>query len=121
MSLQWEGEDVDAAAARRAAAERAALLEAAGSHRVDVDDPRGVGDLGAGVIGVGRDATACDIGDEVIVSPGTGDDGRCGVDARTASISPSSMRWPRSLTWKSVRPRYSSSPPPVKRTRSPVR
>ena len=27
------------------------------------------------------------------------------------SISPSSMRWPRSLTWKSVRPRYSSSPP----------
>ncbi len=43
----------------------------------------------------------------------------------TASISPSSMRWPRTLTWKSVRPMYSSSRAcpvaRVQRTRSPVR
>ncbi|SLG99821.1 Uncharacterised protein [Mycobacteroides abscessus subsp. abscessus] len=37
------------------------------------------------------------------------------------SISPSSMRRPRSFTWKSVRPRYSSSPSAVQATRSPVR
>jgi hypothetical protein len=37
------------------------------------------------------------------------------------SISPSSMRKPRTFTWKSIRPKYSSSPSPVQRTRSITR
>ncbi len=42
--------------------------------------------------------------------------------ARNAlSISPGSMRKPRTLTWKSVRPKYSSSPAAVQRTRSITR
>ncbi len=41
--------------------------------------------------------------------------------ANTLSVSPSSMRKPRSLTWSSARPRYSSSPSRVQRARSPVR
>eukprot|EP00964_Phaeocystis_antarctica_P025696 scaffold14468_cov64-Phaeocystis_antarctica.AAC.7 len=42
--------------------------------------------------------------------------------ARSAcSISPSSIRWPRSFTWKSSRPPNSSSPSAYQRTRSPVR
>jgi hypothetical protein len=41
--------------------------------------------------------------------------------ASRASISPSSMRKPRTFTWKSVRPRYSSSPSMRRRTRSITR
>eukprot|EP00966_Prymnesium_polylepis_P231987 5366901-Prymnesium_polylepis.2 len=37
------------------------------------------------------------------------------------SISPNSMRWPRSFTWKSTRPPNSISPLGIQRTRSPVR
>ncbi len=37
------------------------------------------------------------------------------------STSPSSMRKPRSLTWLSIRPRYSRAPPASSRIRSPVR
>lgn len=36
MSLAWEGEDVDAAAARRAATERAALLEGARGEAITI-------------------------------------------------------------------------------------
>ncbi len=39
----------------------------------------------------------------------------------TASISPSSMRKPRTFTWKSSRPRYSMAPCARHRARSPVR
>ena len=56
---------------------------------------------------------------------------RCGRAPRTlatpgcapsrASISPSSMRKPRSLTWLSARPRKSIVPSARQRTRSPVR
>ena len=38
-----------------------------------------------------------------------------------ASISPSSMRWPRILTWLSARPRKSMRPSSRRHTRSPVR
>src|SRR5580658_10528539 len=41
--------------------------------------------------------------------------------ARTASISPSSIRNPRTFTWSSARPRYSSWPAAFHRARSPVR
>ena len=44
-----------------------------------------------------------------------------GWPASTASISPSSMRKPRILTWWSMRPRYSRSPSGRRRARSPVR
>src|ERR1700739_2195603 len=44
-----------------------------------------------------------------------------GWAASTASISPSSMRYPRILTCSSVRPRYCSCPSAPQRTRSPVR
>ena len=51
-----------------------------------------------------------------------------GWRARVASTSPGSMRWPRILTWRSRRPRNSSTPPAprpalliLQRTRSPVR
>ena len=44
-----------------------------------------------------------------------------GSPASTASTSPSSIRNPRIFTWSSVRPRYSSWPSAVHRTRSPVR
>ena len=44
-----------------------------------------------------------------------------GWPARTASISPSSMRKPRILTWVSRRPRNSSVPSRRQRPRSPVR
>ena len=40
---------------------------------------------------------------------------------RAASISPGSMRNPRTFTWKSLRPTYSSSPVVVQRAWSPVR
>ena len=40
---------------------------------------------------------------------------------RAAAISPSSMRRPRSLTWKSMRPRNSTVPEGSKRARSPLR
>ena len=46
---------------------------------------------------------------------------RRGARASTASTSPGSMRKPRTFTWKSIRPRYSSSPSARQRTRSPVR
>ncbi|SKU81696.1 Uncharacterised protein [Mycobacteroides abscessus subsp. abscessus] len=39
----------------------------------------------------------------------------------TASISPSSMRYPRTLTCSSARPTNSNSPRALRRTRSPVR
>ncbi len=42
-------------------------------------------------------------------------------DASAVSISPSSMRKPRSLTWSSARPRYSRFPSVRQRTTSPVR
>ncbi len=42
-----------------------------------------------------------------------------GCAASAASTSPSSTRNPRTFTWSSVRPRYSSSPPAFHRTRSP--
>ena len=45
----------------------------------------------------------------------------CGQASRVFSISPSSMRCPRSLIWVSARPRQSSVPAGVQRTRSPVR
>ena len=44
-----------------------------------------------------------------------------GKPASTASTSPSSTRNPRTFTWSSARPRYSSSPAAVHRARSPVR
>ena len=44
-----------------------------------------------------------------------------GCAASAASISPSSMRKPRTLTWWSIRPRNSSSPSGRQRARSPVR
>ena len=44
-----------------------------------------------------------------------------GCSASRASISPSSMRNPRTFTWKSVRPRYSSSPSGRRRIRSITR
>ncbi len=44
-----------------------------------------------------------------------------GRPASTASTSPSSIRNPRTFTWSSARPRYSSCPSAVHRARSPVR
>ena len=44
-----------------------------------------------------------------------------GAEREALSISPSSMRKPRSLTWWSMRPRNSSVPSGVQRARSPVR
>lgn len=44
-----------------------------------------------------------------------------GWRASSASISPGSIRKPRSLTWPSARPRNSSEPSRRRRTRSPVR
>ncbi|KYF88474.1 hypothetical protein BE20_22850 [Sorangium cellulosum] len=44
-----------------------------------------------------------------------------GARDRHASISPSSTRKPRILTWKSLRPRYSTLPSGSRRARSPVR
>jgi len=59
---------------------------------------------------------------------GGGDDPGAAVDAmlataqeRADSISPGSMRKPRTLTWWSTRPRHSSTPPSRHRARSPVR
>ncbi len=45
----------------------------------------------------------------------------CGHDRTTLSISPSSIRNPRTFTWKSLRPTYSSPRPRRHRTKSPVR
>ena len=44
-----------------------------------------------------------------------------GTSNNAASISPNSIRKPRTFTWKSVRPKYSNSPTADHRTRSPVR
>lgn len=44
-----------------------------------------------------------------------------GCSPATASISPSSIRWPRSLTWASTRPQNSRLPSGRWRTTSPVR
>ncbi len=44
-----------------------------------------------------------------------------GRSVRAVSISPSSMRKPRTFTWSSARPRKSMTPSGRRRTRSPVR
>ncbi len=44
-----------------------------------------------------------------------------GWEASAASISPSSMRNPRTFTWVSTRPRKSTLPSARQRARSPVR
>ena len=56
-------------------------------------------------------------------SPVTWTTASCRVEceASTDSISPNSMRKPRSLTWLSTRPRYSISPWERNRPKSPVR
>ena len=51
----------------------------------------------------------------------TAQDFTAGCAASAASISPSSMRKPRILTWPSARPMNSSAPSGRQRTRSPVR
>ena len=43
-----------------------------------------------------------------------------GHSLSTASISPNSMRKPRTFTWKSIRPKYSMLPSARQRHRSPV-
>ena len=68
-----------------------------------------------------------DVGDQPLVAgPVLADDHRGlarrpGWSRSAASISPSSIRKPRSLTWSSSRPRNSSAPSAAQRARSPVR
>ena len=70
---------------------------------------------------------ADDVGDEPLVARDVlAGDHRAsrrptGARASAASISPSSMRKPRILTWSSMRPRYSRSPFGSRRARSPER
>ena len=76
--------------------------------------------------GGGRRAARHDVGDQPAVA-GRSSRGHhhglahAGWRGSAASISPSSMRKPRTLTWWSRRPRNSSSPSGRQRARSPVR
>lgn len=84
--------------------------------------PRGNVDIG---VGVGTDHVGGQRRGHL--SADTDDDGRMQIDVgvEDCSISPSSMRRPRSLTWSSLRPEYSMTGAPDSaeghRTTSPVR